>query len=180
MSQVLQQDVTYSSSGSPMQVLEDAALQHVHPNASAQGQLLQLRNLPDTIEVNSQIGAVSDDSFSVHNTFGAHQESGQTAPEQIMINTTGEGQLFHQQNPLRQSRRHPAVSQLQPLDSNGQIDNISERTQSPRQEEIKEDEVTQMMTGHHRQITIQQNPLVHQNNTSQALNMSYNRVQAIV
>ena len=37
-----------------------------------------------------------------------------------------------------------------------------------------------MTTGHHRQITIQQNPLVHHNNTSQALNGTYNRINSII
>ena len=60
-------------------------------------------------------------------------------------------------------------------------DNHSEGTaQSPRQEEIKEDEVTQMMTGQHRQLTVQQNPLIHQNASSQAMNSTYNRVQAVI
>ena len=37
-----------------------------------------------------------------------------------------------------------------------------------------------MMTGQHRQLTVQQNPLIHQNASSQAINGTYNRVQAVI
>ena len=117
------------------------------------------------------MGGASEDSFSAQArpTFG-NQASGDAQ------NGFASHSRQQSRNPSNNSSRIHHVQ----IDTNANEANSDGTTQSPRQEEIKEDEVTQMMTGQHRQLTVQQNPLIHQNASSQAINGTYNRVQAVI